>query len=149
MAGMVAKGGSRSLVRLPSARSAYRTRRTLMAKLLVHLASGPHDQTRAALAFLVARTGVAAGHEVSMFLAGDAVSLLRRSVMDAATGIGTGSIREHYEALADAGARIYASGMSSKARGIDADSTAVGPIEFAPPDRLVELIFEADRVVTY
>lgn len=120
-----------------------------MAKLLVHLATGPQDQTRAALAFLVARTAVAAGHEVSMFLAGDAVSLLRGTVMDAASGIGTGSVREHYQALADAGARMYASGMSSKARGIDADAVGGEEIEFSPPDRLVELIFEAERVVTY
>jgi uncharacterized protein len=92
---------------------------------------------------------VSAGHEVSMFLAGDAVSLLRGTVMDAAAGIGTGSVRDHYQALADAGARIYASGMSSKARGIDADAVGGEAIEFSPPDRLLELMFEADRVVTY
>lgn len=120
-----------------------------MAKLLVHLATGPQDPTRAALAFLVARTATAAGHEVSLFLAGDAVALLRDPTMDAATGIGTGRIREHYGALEEAGVRIYASGMSSKARAIDADAIGDKQVEFAPPDRLVELILESDRVVTY
>lgn len=120
-----------------------------MSKLLVHLTAGPHDPTRAALAFLVARTAAAGGHEVSMFLAGDSVAYLRDPIMDAAHGIGTGSIREHYTALAEAGVRVFASGMSSKARGVDADATGAKPVEFAPPDKLVELIFEADRVVTY
>jgi hypothetical protein len=39
--------------------------------------------------------------------------------MDAAIGVGTGSIPEHYTALSDSGGRLYASAMSSKARAID------------------------------
>ncbi len=120
-----------------------------MAKLLVHLATGPHDPTRVALAFLVARTAAAGGHDVSMFLAGDAVHVLRDATMDAASGIGTGSVREHYAALAEAGVPIYASGMSSKARAVDADAIGAKTVEFSPPDKLVELIAASDRVVTY
>jgi len=44
-----------------------------MAKILVHLTHGPEHPTRAALAFLVARSAIDEGHSVSMFLAGDAV----------------------------------------------------------------------------
>lgn len=120
-----------------------------MSKLLVHIVTGPENPTRAALGFLVARTAAAAGHEVTIFLAGDGVAYLRDATMDAATGIGTGSVREHYGALADAGVRILASGMSSKARSIDAAAAGDKAVEFAPPDRLIELIVEADRVVTY
>lgn len=120
-----------------------------MSSLLVQLATGPEHPTRAALAFLVARTAAAGGHDVTMFLAGDAVGYLRDATMDAAQGIGTGSIREHYDALVEAGTRFYASGMSSKARGLDAEAGGGKAVEFAPPDRLVELIMEADRVVSY
>jgi predicted peroxiredoxin len=86
---------------------------------------------------------------VSMFLAGDGVGFLRDSVMDAATGIGTGSIREHYTALAEAGVPMYASGMSSKARAIDDAAIGDKAVKFSPPDKLVELILAADRVVVY
>ncbi|MEO5985545.1 MAG: DsrE family protein [Candidatus Limnocylindria bacterium] len=120
-----------------------------MSKLLVHLVTGPENPTRGALAFLVARTATGAGHDVTIFLAGDAVGYLRDATMDAAQGIGTGSIREHYTALADVGVPIYASGMSSKARGLDAAGMGDKKVELAPPDRLVELILEADQVVTY
>jgi predicted peroxiredoxin len=120
-----------------------------MSSLLVHLASGPEHPTRAALAFLVARTAAEGGHDVSMFLAGDAVALLRQATMDAAHGIGTGSVSEHHAAFVAAGGRTYASGMSSKARGVDSAAAGDKQIEFAPPDRLVELILAADRVVTY
>jgi hypothetical protein len=47
------------------------------------------------------------------------------------------------------GARFFASGMSSKARELTAEALAGRSIEFAPPDRLVELAFEADRVLSY
>ncbi len=120
-----------------------------MTKLLVHLVSGPEKPTRGALAFLVARTAAAAGHEVTMFLAGDGVGYLRDATMDAAVGIGTGSVREHYAALAEAGVAVYASGMSSKARGLDEAGLGGKPVTLAPPDKLVELIVEADRVVVY
>ena len=120
-----------------------------MSRLLVHIATGPENPTRGALGLLVARTALAAGHEVDLFLAGDAVALLRPATVDAGTGIGTGSMREHVDALVAGGARFFASGMSSKARGLDAEGVGGVPVEFAPPDVLVRLAFEADRVLTY
>lgn len=66
------------------------------ARILVHLTFGPENPTRAALAFLVARTAVEQGHSVSVFLAGDAVQLIRDGVLDNLVGLGTGKLREHY-----------------------------------------------------
>jgi predicted peroxiredoxin len=79
-----------------------------MPRLLVHIATGPENATRAALGFLVASSALAAGHDVDVFLAGDA-----------------------------------------KTRGLSADALAGRPVEFATPDRLVALAFEADRVISY
>ena len=120
-----------------------------MSKLLVHLVSGPENPTRGALAFLVAKTAVTAGHDVTMFLAGDGVGYLRDATMDAAFGIGTGSVREHYAALAEAGVAVFASGMSSKARALDDAGLGAKAVTLEPPDKLVELIAEAERVVVY
>ena len=120
-----------------------------MAKLLVHLTHGPESPTRAALGFLVARAALDAGHEVSLFLAGDAVQLLRDAVLDNLSGLGTGNLRESYDAVVAGGARLYVSGMSGKARGlVDADLEGK-PAEQAMPSRLVELTLEHDRVLTY
>jgi uncharacterized protein len=116
-----------------------------MAKLLINVTHGPEHPTRAALGFLVGRAAVEAGHEVSLFLAGDAVQLLREPVLDNLVGLGTGSLRESYDALSAAGARFYVSGMSSKARGFDPEGIA----EPAMPAKLVELALEADRVLTF
>ena len=89
-----------------------------MARILVHVTCGPEHPTKAALAFLVAKAAVEEGHEVTMFLAGDATQLLRDAVLDSLVGLGTGSLRESYDSVVGSGAQLYASGMSSKARGI-------------------------------
>ena len=120
-----------------------------MAKILVHVTSGPEHPTRAALAFLVAKAAVEEGHEVSLFLAGDATQLLRDGVLDSLVGLGTGSLRESYDAVVASGTRIYASGMSSKARGVGEADFEGKPVELAMPNRLVQLAVESDRVLTY
>ncbi len=120
-----------------------------MGKLLVHITSGPESPTRAALGLLVARAGVDEGHDVSVFLAGDAVQLVRDAVLDSLTGLGTGSLRESFDAVAAAGGRFYVSGMSGKARGVGEDDLEGKPAEFAMPKRLVQLAFDADRSFTY
>ena len=116
-----------------------------MAKFLISITHGPEHPTRAALGFLVGKAALDGGHEVSLFLAGDAVQLLREPVLDNLVGLGTGSLRESFDALRAGGARFYVSGMSSKARGFEPNETA----EAAMPDKLVELALEADRVLTY
>lgn len=120
-----------------------------MSRLLVHIATGPENATRAALAFLVARTAIEGGHTVDLFIAGDAVGLLRPATLDAGVGIGTGSMREHVDALVAGGATFYASGQSSKARGLGPDHVGDVPVQFSPPDVLVRLLFAADRTLTY
>src|SRR5687767_9581508 len=114
-------------------------------RLLVHSATGPENPTRAALALLIARTAVDEGHEVRVFLAGDAVHLAREATAAAVHGVGTGVAAEHLAALRDAGVTVHLSGMSSKARGIEAaDGT-----ELSPPAKLVELAAWAETTLTY
>ena len=120
-----------------------------MASILVHITHGPEHPTRAALGLLVAKTAQEEGHEVSLFLAGDAVQLIRDQVLDSLTGLGTGEARQHFDSLTSGGASMYLSGMSSKARGItEADLEGKGA-EMAMPTVLVRLAVENDRMFTY
>ena len=120
-----------------------------MARMLIHLTRGPEDPTTAALGFLVAKTALAEGNEVSVFLAGEAVHLILDDQLEALEGLGTGKLGEHYDAIVTTGGRFYVSGMSSKARGIGDEALANKPAEFAMPDVLVRLANEADTVITY
>lgn len=120
-----------------------------MGKLLVHVTHGPESPTRAALACLVAKAAVDSGHEVSMFFAGDAALLMKDEIAGSLQGIGTGALADTLPALVEAGVPIYVSGMSAKSRGVTDDDIAGKGASFAMPAKLVELTFEADRVLTY
>jgi uncharacterized protein len=120
-----------------------------MAKMLVHITCGPENPTKSALGFLVSKAALEEGHEVRLFLAGDGVQLLRDEVLDSLTGLGTGSLRESYDAIVAGGGRFYLSGMSSKARGVSEQDLEGKPAEMAMPNRLVQLTVECDRILTY
>lgn len=120
-----------------------------MGTLLVHITCGPEAPTKAALGLLVARAAIDEGHQVEVFLAGDAVQLVRDAVLDNLSGLGTGSLRESFDAVAAGGGRFYVSGLSSKARGVAESDLDGKPAVFAMPGKLVELAFAADRVLTY
>lgn len=120
-----------------------------MGSLLVHITCGPEAPTRAALGVLVARAAVEEGHTVNVFLAGDGVQLIRDAVLESLSGLGTGSLRESFDAVVAGGGRFYVSGMSSKARGVAEADLENKPAEMAMPTRLVQLAFEADRSLTY
>jgi uncharacterized protein len=122
---------------------------TSKMKLLIHITVGPENPTRAALGFLTARTAIDAGHSVTLFLAGDAVQLLRNNLLDNLAGLGTGKLREHYDAIVSKGGKFYLSGMSSKARGITQDDLKDKPAEFAMPDLLVRLSIDSDKMFVY
>ena len=117
--------------------------------ILVHVTNGPENPTRAALAFLVARTAAEEGHTVRMFLAGDAVQLMRDGVLDNLAGLGTGKLREHYDALVKAGVKFYLSGMSSKGRGMTEAELKGKDAEMASPSVLLRLSIESDRMFVY
>jgi len=120
-----------------------------MAKILVHLTHGPEHPTRAALGFLVAKSAIDEGHSVSLFLAGDAVQLIRDAVLDNLAGLGTGKLRELYDAIVARGGRFYLSGMSSEGRGVTDADLSGKPAKFAMPNVLVRLSLEHDRMFTY
>ena len=120
-----------------------------MGSLLVNITHGPEHPFRAALGLLVAKTAASEGHDVSVFLAGDGVQLIRDAVLDSLVGLGSGAAREHFDDLTKTGAKIYLSGLSSKARGVTDADLEGKQAEFVMPTELVRLIMECDKTVVY
>jgi predicted peroxiredoxin len=116
-----------------------------MAKLFVNVVTGPENPTRAAIGLFMARIAAGEGHEVAVFLAGDAVHLARPETADATHGIGTGDVAEHLAELRKAGVPLYLSKKSSAARGVE----SVEGGELVPPAKLVELALWSDQTLTY
>jgi predicted peroxiredoxin len=118
-------------------------------KILIHITSGPENPTKAALGFLMAKTAIEEGYVVNMFLAGDAVQLLRNDVLDNLAGLGTGNLKSHYETIVNGGGKFYLSGMSSKSRGLTEEDIKGKPASFAMPKVLLQLSVESDRMFVY
>ena len=131
------------------AQSELKAEAPVKLKILVHITHGPENPTRAALGFLVARTAIEEGHTVTMFLAGDAVNLMKDSVLNTLTGTGTGKLKDHYDVIVGSKTTIFLSGNSSKARGLTAADIKGKPAEFALPNVLVDLAVASDRMFTY
>lgn len=117
--------------------------------LLVHLATGVENPTKAALALLVAATACTEGVKVNVFIAGDGVSILRPETLESARGIGTGEIKAHIQLLKEASAGLWASGQSAAARGITPESLQSIGFNASPPSKLIELTLTSDRVLCY
>ncbi len=120
-----------------------------MASILVHITHGPEHPTRAALGFHVAKAAIDDGHQVTLFLAGDGVQLMREGVIEHLSGLGTGNLRQLFDAVVANGTKIYLSGMSAKSRGLTEAELAGKDYEFAMPKQLVQLAVEHDRMFTY
>ncbi len=110
---------------------------------------GPENPTRATLGFLIAKTSKEAGHEVTIFLAGDGVFLIKDDVINSVAGVGVGSLREHFNAVQQAKVSIFLSGLSSKGRGVTEADLQGKNAQFALPGKLVELATQSDTMFTY
>lgn len=120
-----------------------------MPKVLVQVTHGPENPTKATIAFLVARTAQEAGRDVTVFPVGEAVYLMKDEVLASVSGVGVGSLKEHFKALHDAAVPIFMSQMSSRGRGVNEADIQGKNASFALPSKLVDLATESDTVLTY
>ncbi len=79
-----------------------------MGKLLFVGTFGSDDPTRASMPFIVASGGLDRGHEAGIVLMGEAVYLLKDSVVDAIQGVGFPPLRGPFDKIVSHGVPIYA-----------------------------------------
>jgi len=119
-----------------------------MLKILMKSAWGSDDPTKAAFPFSHGLALSEAGHEVQIFLLGEATVLMRKPVAEAVTPVGWPPIVTFLEKLAARKVQIYACGACSKARGVvQADLDNWGA-KFGSPAIFVPLIEWADHIIT-
>ena len=78
-----------------------------MSRVLIKSAWGSDDPTKAAFAFLHANAFTVAGHEVQIFLLGEAVSLMRVSLAQAIVPVGWPPLAETLATTIAAGVPIH------------------------------------------
>jgi predicted peroxiredoxin len=117
-------------------------------KILMKSAWGSDDPTKAAFPFLHGDALSDAGHEIQIFLLGEAVSLMRKSVANAVVPVGWPPLSEVLGKVVAKKIPIYACGACSRARGVtEADLTESGA-KFGNPKIFVSLVEWADRIIT-
>ena len=117
-------------------------------KIMIKSAWGSDDPTKAAFPFLHGDALSEAGHEVQIFLLGEAVSLMRKSVANSVVPVGWPPLSEALSKIAAKKIPIYACGACSRARGVtETDLTEYGA-KFGNPKIFVSLVEWADRIIT-
>src|SRR5215472_10663505 len=109
-------------------------------KILMKSAWGSDDPTKAAFPFLHGDALSDAGHDVQIFLLGEAVSLMRKSVANAVVPVGWPPLADVLGKLVTKKIPIYACGACSRARGVTEADLAEYGAKFGNPKIFVSLV---------
>jgi predicted peroxiredoxin len=116
--------------------------------IMMKSAWGSDDPTRAAFPFLHGLALSEAGHNVQIFLLGEAVSLMRKSVAQAVVPVGWPPLSGTMEKVTARQIQIYACGACSRARGVTEADLSQWGAKYGNPTIFVSLVEWADRVIT-
>ena len=117
-------------------------------KVMMKSAWGSDDPTKAAFPFSHGLALSEAGHDVQIYLLGEAVSLMRKAVANSVTPVGWPPIVESLAKLAAKKVPIYACGACSRARGVTEEDLSNFGANFGNPAIFVSLVEWADHVIT-
>lgn len=118
-----------------------------MSRVLVKTTWGSDDPTRSALAFNHAIALSDAGHEVQIFLIGEAVGLMRSPVRDAIVPMGWPPLAESMSEVASRNIEVHVCGACSAARGVEESDLSELNAQFGSPESFVALIEWADKIL--
>jgi predicted peroxiredoxin len=117
-------------------------------KIMMKSAWGSDDPTKAVFPFSHGLALAEAGHEVQIFLLGEAVVLMRKVVAEAVTPVGWPKLSEFLDKIAAKHIQIYACGACSRARGVTEGDLSNYGAKYGSPAIFVSLVEWADRVIT-
>jgi predicted peroxiredoxin len=116
--------------------------------IMMKSAWGSDDPTKAAFPFLHGLALAEAGHSVQIFLLGEAVGLMRKSLAEAVVPVGWPPLAQTLEKVAAKKIQIFACGACSRARGVGEADLANYGAKYGNPTIFVGLVEWADRVIT-
>jgi predicted peroxiredoxin len=117
-------------------------------KIMMKSAWGSDDPTKAAFPFLHGLALSEAGHSVQIFLLGEAVSLMRKSLVGAVVPVGWPPLEETLTKVVGQRVPIYACGACCRARSVVQTDLDQWGAKFGNPTIFVSLVEWADRVIT-
>lgn len=131
---------------LPSATEADEPKKTL--KIMMKSAWGSDDPTRASFVFAHGLALADAGHEVQVFLTGEATYLMRKATADAIFPVAWPPLSELRDKVVAKHIPVFACGVCSRARGVTETDLATWGAKYGNPAIFVSLVEWADRIIT-
>ncbi len=116
--------------------------------IMMKSAWGSDDPTKAAFPFLHGLALAEAGHSVQIFLLGEAVSVMRKSVAAAIVPVGWPPLADTLAKVVARSVPIYACGACCRARGVTEADLTQWRAKFGNPTIFVSLVEWADRAIT-
>jgi predicted peroxiredoxin len=116
--------------------------------IMMKSAWGSDDPTKAAFVFAHGLALAEAGHEVQIFLLGEATNLMRKATADATTPVGWPPIGDLRDKIVAKKIPVYACGACSRARGVTEADLATWNAKFGSPAIFVPMVEWADRIIT-
>lgn len=117
-------------------------------KIFMKSAWGSDDPTKAAFPFLHGTALAEAGHEVQIFLLGEAVNLMRDAELNSVTPVGWPPMKEIMPKVLANKIQIYACGACCRARGVQESDLQSKNARFGNPQIFVQLVEWSDRIIT-
>ena len=117
-------------------------------KIMMKSAWGSDDPTKAAFAFLHGHALAEAGHDVQIFLLGEAVSLMRKAVAMSVVPVGWPPLAEILAKVVEKKIPIFACGACSRARGVTEVDLANYEAKFGNPSIFVAMVEWADKIIS-
>jgi sulfur relay (sulfurtransferase) complex TusBCD TusD component (DsrE family) len=108
---------------------------------------GTDDPSRGSFVFAHALALADAGHEVQIFLTGDATYLMRKVTTDAVTPIGWPALSELREKIVAKHIPVFSCGACSRARGVSESDLATWNAKYGNPTIFVSLVEWSDRIL--
>ncbi|MFO1100723.1 MAG: DsrE family protein [Xanthobacteraceae bacterium] len=118
-----------------------------MAKFFVKSSWGSDDPTRAAMVFGHSNALAKAGHEVRIFLVGEAAVLAKEPVREALFPVGWPSLADQWRESVSLGISIEVCERCRVARGITPEDIAAFGGKIGTPDTFVAGVVWADKVI--
>ena len=116
-------------------------------KIMMKSAWGSDDPTKAGFAFLHGHALAEAGHDVQIFLLGEAVSLIRKSVAMSVVPVGWPPLADILAKVVEKKIPIFACGACSRARGVTEADLANYGAKFGNPTIFVAMVEWADKII--
>jgi predicted peroxiredoxin len=117
-------------------------------RVLMRSSWGTDDPSRGSFVFAHALALADAGHEVQIFLTGDATYLMRKATSDAVTPIGWPPLSQLREKVVAKHIAVFSCGACSRARGVTETDLATWGAKYGNPAIFVSLVEWADRIMS-